>query len=113
MLSRRYLAMWCAVLLLIAAAALASIHVLSWLWIILPVALVALGLYDLNQDRHAILRNYPLWATSASCSNSSDLKSASTSSRTTPTRNRSRVRSAASSTSARRTSPTTARTAPS
>jgi glutamate synthase domain-containing protein 2 len=61
MLSRRYLAMWGAVLLLAAAAALASIHALSWLWIIVPVALVALGLYDLNQDRHAILRNYPLW----------------------------------------------------
>ncbi|MEB4734142.1 FMN-binding glutamate synthase family protein, partial [Burkholderia contaminans] len=61
MLSRRYLAMWCAVLLLVASAALASIHVLSWFWIIIPVALVALGLYDLKQDRHAILRNYPLW----------------------------------------------------
>ncbi|KVT09303.1 glutamate synthase [Burkholderia sp. MSMB1078WGS] len=61
MLSRRYLAMWCAVLLLVAAAALASAHVLSWLWIVVPIALVALGLYDLKQDRHAILRNYPLW----------------------------------------------------
>ncbi len=61
MLSRRYLAMWCAVLLLVAAAALASFHVLSGLWIAIPAALVALGLYDLNQDRHAILRNYPLW----------------------------------------------------
>ena len=61
MFSRRYLAMWCAVLLLAATVALASRHALSWLWIALPAALVALGLYDINQDRHAILRNYPLW----------------------------------------------------
>ena len=42
-----------------------------------------------KQDRHAILRNTRSGATSASCSNSSDLKSASISSRTTPTKSRS------------------------
>jgi glutamate synthase domain-containing protein 2 len=61
MFSRRYLAMWCAVVLLVACAALASAHHLSWFWITVPVLLVALGLFDLTQERHAILRNYPLW----------------------------------------------------
>ncbi|CAJ4054424.1 glutamate synthase domain-containing protein [Burkholderia pseudomallei] len=60
MLSRRYLAMWCALALFAAAAVLAARHTISWLWIVPVAALVALGLYDLNQDRHAILRNYPL-----------------------------------------------------
>jgi glutamate synthase domain-containing protein 2 len=61
MFSRRYLAMWCAALLLAACAALAAQHVISWLWVAIPLALVALGLFDLNQERHSILRNYPLW----------------------------------------------------
>ncbi|MGA9918876.1 MAG: glutamate synthase-related protein, partial [Paraburkholderia sp.] len=61
MFSRRYLAMWCAVALLALCAVLAATHHISWFWIIVPVALVALGLFDLNQQRHAILRNYPLW----------------------------------------------------
>lgn len=115
MLSRRYLAMWCAVLLLVAAAALASFHVLSGLWIAIPAALVALGLYDLNQDRHAILRNYPLWGhfrflfefirpeiRQYFVEDDTDEKPFSRA-----------QRSAASSISARRTSPTIALTAPS
>jgi len=61
MFSRRYLAMWCAVVLLVACAALAATQHLSWFWIIIPVLLVALGVFDLTQERHAILRNYPLW----------------------------------------------------
>ncbi len=61
MFSRRYLAMWCAVALLAVCAALAITHRLAWFWIIVPLALVALGLFDLTQQRHAILRNYPLW----------------------------------------------------
>src|SRR6201996_6253677 len=61
MFSRRYLAMWCAILLLAACAALAATGHIAWLWIIVPVLLVALGAYDLTQERHAILRNYPLW----------------------------------------------------
>jgi len=48
MFSRRYLAMWCAVVLLVACAALASAHHLSWFWITVPVLLVALGLFDLT-----------------------------------------------------------------
>jgi glutamate synthase domain-containing protein 2 len=61
MFSRRYLAMWCAILLLAACAAFAATGHISWLWIIVPVLLAALGVYDLTQERHAILRNYPLW----------------------------------------------------
>src|ERR1700744_2470147 len=60
MFSRRYLAMWCAVALLVACAALAATQHLSWFWVIIPVLLVALGLFDLTQERHAILGNYPL-----------------------------------------------------
>ncbi|WP_114813349.1 FMN-binding glutamate synthase family protein [Paraburkholderia kururiensis] len=61
MFSRRYLAMWCAVLLLAACLAAAALHHLSWFWSVIPALLVALGLADLTQERHAILRNYPLW----------------------------------------------------
>ncbi|MGF6465517.1 MULTISPECIES: FMN-binding glutamate synthase family protein [Paraburkholderia] len=61
MFSRRYLAMWCAIALAAVCAALAATHRLSWFWIIAPAALVALGVFDLTQQRHAILRNYPLW----------------------------------------------------
>ncbi|CAG4889539.1 FMN-binding glutamate synthase family protein [Paraburkholderia gardini] len=61
MFSRRYVAMWCAIVLLAACAALAALHHLSWFWIVVPLALVALGIFDLTQERHAILRNYPLW----------------------------------------------------
>ncbi|BEU22589.1 FMN-binding glutamate synthase family protein [Paraburkholderia sp. 22B1P] len=61
MFSRRYLAMWGAILLLAACAALAATGHIAWLWIIVPALLVVLGAYDLTQERHAILRNYPLW----------------------------------------------------
>jgi glutamate synthase domain-containing protein 2 len=61
MLSRRYLALWCAILLLVACAALAASHRLAWPWLVVPLLLVALGGFDLTQQRHAILRNYPLW----------------------------------------------------
>jgi len=57
MFSRRYLAIWCAVALLAVCAALAVTHRLAWLWLIVPLALVALGLFDLTQQRHAIMRN--------------------------------------------------------
>ena len=32
----------------------------GWLPLLVLGALVALGIYDLRQDRHAILRNYPI-----------------------------------------------------
>ena len=61
MFSRRYLAMWGAVLLFAATVASAAFAGLSWLCVIVPALLVALGVYDMAQERHAILRNYPLW----------------------------------------------------
>jgi glutamate synthase domain-containing protein 2 len=61
MFSRRYLAMWSAIALLGLSTALAATQHVSWLWIVVPLALVALGIFDLTQQRHAILRNYPLW----------------------------------------------------
>src|ERR1700754_616424 len=53
--------MWCAAALFAVCAAFAATQHISWFWIIVPLALVALGLFDLTQQRHAILRNYPLW----------------------------------------------------
>ncbi|RQH00646.1 FMN-binding glutamate synthase family protein [Paraburkholderia dinghuensis] len=61
MFSRRYLAMWAAVLVTLATFAAAALHHLSWLCAIVPALLVVLGLYDMRQNRHAILRNYPIW----------------------------------------------------
>ncbi|HEY3598369.1 MAG TPA: FMN-binding glutamate synthase family protein [Paraburkholderia sp.] len=61
MFSRRYLAMWCAVLLVVICVALAAMQRISWFWLAVPGLLVALGAWDLTQPRHAILRNYPLW----------------------------------------------------
>jgi len=61
MFSRRYLAMWCAALLLAACALAAAFHHVSWLCAIVPALIVALGIWDMTQQRHAILRNYPLW----------------------------------------------------
>lgn len=61
MFARRYLAMWCATLALVLLVVLASAHLIAWPWCLIPAAFVALGLYDLRQDHHAILRNYPLW----------------------------------------------------
>jgi len=61
MFSRRYLAMWAAVLLTAATTAAAALHLLSWLCAAVPALLVVLGLYDMSQERHAILRNYPIW----------------------------------------------------
>ncbi|WP_296652200.1 FMN-binding glutamate synthase family protein [Paraburkholderia sp.] len=61
MFSRRYLAIWAAVLVTAACIAAAALHHLSWLYAIVPALVVVLGLYDINQERHAILRNYPVW----------------------------------------------------
>lgn len=61
MFSRRYLAMWAAVLLTAIMLAAAALQHLSWLCAIVPALFVALGLYDMSQGRHAILRNYPIW----------------------------------------------------
>jgi glutamate synthase domain-containing protein 2 len=61
MIYRRYTAFWAACLLLAVSVMQSSLHHLSWTWGVLPGLLVILGLYDLIQSRHSILRNYPLW----------------------------------------------------
>ncbi|AOZ03388.1 FMN-binding glutamate synthase family protein [Cupriavidus sp. USMAHM13] len=61
MFSRRYGAVWSAVLALAVLAALAAAHRASAWWLVLPSALLLVGLHDLLQSRHAILRNYPIW----------------------------------------------------
>lgn len=61
MLSRRYLAFWCVIVLLLAVIWLAARGTLAWGWLLLPAALALLGVWDIAQDRHSILRNYPLW----------------------------------------------------
>ena len=60
MFSRRYFAIWCALLLACAGAVLAARHTISWLWLLVPAALIAVGVFDLRQARHSILRNYPI-----------------------------------------------------
>ncbi|AKJ70020.1 glutamate synthase [Pandoraea thiooxydans] len=61
MWSRRYLAFWGAVIVLAATAWAAGRGTLSWLCVVIPAALVLLGLRDIGQPRHSVLRNYPLW----------------------------------------------------
>jgi len=60
MFSRRYLALWCVVLLFAACLLGTTLWAMSWYCAVIPALLVALGLYDLAQKRHAVLRNYPL-----------------------------------------------------
>ncbi|KML55446.1 glutamate synthase [Burkholderia cepacia] len=60
MFSKRYLAMWCVVLFFAAVAILVARQAISWLWLIPVTALIVLGMSDMRQHRHAILRNYPL-----------------------------------------------------
>ncbi|BDD91114.1 FMN-binding glutamate synthase family protein [Pandoraea sp. XJJ-1] len=61
MFSRRFLALWLVVALLLAT--LAGVLFDGWhpLWPLPFAALVALGVWDIVQQRHAVLRNYPLW----------------------------------------------------
>ncbi|MGE8363706.1 FMN-binding glutamate synthase family protein [Cupriavidus sp.] len=61
MFSRRYGAVWLTVLALLALAALAAMQRISPAWLAAPVALLLVGLYDIGQPRHSILRNYPVW----------------------------------------------------
>ncbi|MDE2611533.1 MAG: FMN-binding glutamate synthase family protein, partial [Burkholderiales bacterium] len=61
MWSRRYLAFWGAVIVLAATAWAAALGRLSWLCVVIPAALVLLGVRDIGQPRHSVLRNYPLW----------------------------------------------------
>ncbi|VVD79551.1 glutamate synthase [Pandoraea iniqua] len=61
MFSRRFLALWLAVALLVATLALVLFDGWHPLWPLPFAALVALGAWDVVQQRHAVLRNYPLW----------------------------------------------------
>ena len=61
MFSRRFLALWLAVALPMATLALVLVDGGHPLWPLPFAALVALGVWDVVQQRHAVLRNYPLW----------------------------------------------------
>jgi len=56
----RYLSFWAVLLLTLLLAAGAAAGKMGWWWAVLPGLLTALGVWDMNQRSHAILRNYPL-----------------------------------------------------
>ncbi|PFH08622.1 glutamate synthase domain-containing protein 2 [Collimonas sp. PA-H2] len=56
----RYLSFWIVLLLTVALAAGAALGKITWWWAVAPALLSALGIWDMNQRSHAILRNYPL-----------------------------------------------------
>ena len=58
--SARYIALYGAFLLTLVSVWMALHHAQSWVWAVLPVALVLVGVHDLTQRRHSVLRNYPL-----------------------------------------------------
>lgn len=57
---RRFLGLYVALAALVATAVLARVGALSWGWPLACVALCALGVHDMLQTRHSVLRNYPL-----------------------------------------------------
>lgn len=61
MIERRYGALALSACGLIVLVCLAATHRLSWWWAAAPLALCLLGVRDMTQQRHAILRNYPIW----------------------------------------------------
>ncbi len=61
MFSRRYGAVWLSVLALLVIAGLVATHGMAAWWLLLPLVLLAVGVHDLTQTRHSILRNYPIW----------------------------------------------------
>lgn len=56
----RYLSFWIVLLLTVVLAASAAAGKIAWWWAVAPALLSALGIWDMNQRSHAILRNYPL-----------------------------------------------------
>ena len=60
MWATRYLILWIVLFLTIALATLAAGHLSSWWWTAIPLVLSGIGVRDIVQSRHAILRNYPL-----------------------------------------------------
>jgi glutamate synthase domain-containing protein 2 len=51
---------WAMVVLTIAFVALGWVYWIFWWLAIIPAVLVILGIWDLTQKRHSILRNYPI-----------------------------------------------------
>jgi glutamate synthase domain-containing protein 2 len=60
--ARRYLPFTVAVLLALALLAMAPSYPLAWWGAVLALALVAIGVRDLTQRHHSLLRNYPISA---------------------------------------------------
>ncbi|WP_050477895.1 FMN-binding glutamate synthase family protein [Herbaspirillum rhizosphaerae] len=60
MWATRYLVLWFVVFLTLALSILASGHMVSWWWTVVPLVLSVIGVRDIVQRRHAVLRNYPL-----------------------------------------------------
>jgi glutamate synthase domain-containing protein 2 len=60
MMFYRYSALYAAVAALVATVALSTFGVISWGWVLIPLAFCVLGRYDLYQTRHSVLRNYPI-----------------------------------------------------
>lgn len=56
----RYSALLCALGATGSTAAAAALGTLAWPWVTAPLALTLLGVRDMLQTRHAVLRNYPL-----------------------------------------------------
>ncbi|RKT98629.1 FMN-binding glutamate synthase family protein [Burkholderia sp. Nafp2/4-1b] len=61
MFNRRYWALWGATVVTAGCGALAAQERLPWAVAGVPGLIMLLGIYDLLQTRHAILRNYPIW----------------------------------------------------
>jgi hypothetical protein len=51
---------WAMVVLTIAFVALGWVYWIFWWLAIIPAVLVILGIWDLTQKKHSILRNYPI-----------------------------------------------------
>jgi len=60
MLARRYSALYAAAAILLLIAVLSAFGFVGPGWILVPAAVCALGVHDLRQPHHSILRNYPI-----------------------------------------------------
>ena len=60
MWANRYFVFWLVILLTTALALLAAGRYISWGWMLIPLIFSGIGIRDLIQRKHAVLRNYPL-----------------------------------------------------
>ena len=60
MWANRYFVFWAVTALTVGLLVLAATHGLSWGWALIPLVLTVIGIHDMVQRRHAVLRNYPL-----------------------------------------------------